>query len=83
MAARGGEFDALDGAGGAVGVKTLPSGGAGAAGVMSAVDVLEAIGDERWPDFTGKNVVVMGGGDVAMDCARTAVRAGAASVTVA
>ena len=50
---------------------------------MSAVDVLEAIGDEQYPDFTGKNVVVIGGGNVAMDCARTAVRAGAASVTVA
>ena len=49
---------------------------------MSAVDVLEAIGDEQYPDFTGKNVVVIGGGNVAMDCARTAVRAGAASVTV-
>ncbi len=57
--------------------------GADAAGVMSAVDVLEAIGDEQYPDFTGKNVVVVGGGNVAMDCARTAVRAGAASVTVA
>lgn len=28
-------------------------------------------------------MVVIGGGNVAMDCARTAVRAGAASVTVA
>ena len=65
------------------GGKTLSIEGADAAGVMSAVDVLEAIGDEQYPDFTGKNVVVIGGGNVAMDCARTAVRAGAASVTVA
>ena len=77
------EFDAVYVAVGAQGGKTLPSEGADAAGVMSAVDVLEAIGDEQYPDFTGKNVVVIGGGNVAMDCARTAVRAGAASVTVA
>ena len=29
----------------------------------------------------GKRVVVLGGGDTAMDCVRTAVRQGAASVT--
>ena len=50
---------------------------------MSAVDLLTKIGDGEYPDFTGKNVVVVGGGNVAMDCARTSVRAGAASVTVA
>lgn len=77
------EFDAVYVAVGAQGGKTLPIEGADAAGVMSAVDVLEAIGDEQYPDFTGKNVVVIGGGNVAMDCARTAVRANAASVTVA
>ena len=32
------------------------------------------------PDFTGKHVVVVGGGNVAMDATRTAVRLGAASV---
>ncbi len=31
-------------------------------------------------DAAGKNVVVIGGGDTAMDCARTAVRQGAKSV---
>ena len=46
-----------------------------AAGVMSAVDALGAIGDGDYPDFSGKKVVVVGGGNVAMDCARTAVRA--------
>ena len=34
-------------------------------------------------DLTGKRVVVVGGGNVAMDAARTARRLGAASVTVA
>jgi glutamate synthase (NADPH/NADH) small chain len=33
------------------------------------------------PDLGGKHVVVLGGGDTAMDCNRTAVRLGAASVT--
>ena len=41
------------------------------------------IGDGEHPDFTGKKVVVIGGGNVAMDCARTSVRLGAESVTVA
>ncbi|MDD2468266.1 MAG: FAD-dependent oxidoreductase, partial [Desulfobulbus sp.] len=34
-------------------------------------------------DAAGKRVVVLGGGDTAMDCCRTAIRQGAASVTCA
>jgi glutamate synthase (NADPH) small chain len=34
-------------------------------------------------DMTGSRVVVLGGGDTAMDCVRTAVRQGASSVTCA
>lgn len=34
-------------------------------------------------DMHGKNVVVLGGGDTAMDCVRTAVRQGASTVTCA
>ena len=77
------EYDAVYVAIGAQGGKTLKLDGADAEGVMSAVDLLTKIGDGDYPDFTGKNVVVAGGGNVAMDCARTSVRAGAASVTVA
>lgn len=77
------EYDAVYVAIGAQGGKTLKLDGADAEGVMSAVDLLTKIGDDEYPNFTGKNVVVVGGGNVAMDCARTSVRAGAASVTVA
>ena len=77
------EYDAVYVAIGAQGGKTLKLDGADAEGVMSAVDLLTKIGDDEYPDFTGKNVVVVGGGNVAMDCARTSMRAGAASVTVA
>jgi glutamate synthase (NADPH/NADH) small chain len=39
--------------------------------------------DSPWVDLAGKNVVVLGGGDTGMDCNRTAIRQGAASVTCA
>src|SRR5260221_7187271 len=66
--------------------------GAGSAGVVAALDSLTSsnrigLGDSV-PAFdsgalnaSGKDVVVVGGGDTAMDCVRTAVRQGAASVT--
>jgi glutamate synthase (NADPH/NADH) small chain len=38
-------------------------------------------GGERFTNLKGKRVVVLGGGDTGMDCNRTAVRQGAASVT--
>jgi NADPH-dependent glutamate synthase beta subunit-like oxidoreductase len=49
--------------------------------VTSAVEFLRATGSGERPDLTGKNVVVVGGGNVAMDCARTAERLGA-NVTI-
>src|SRR5215204_1617467 len=65
--------------------------GVGVAGIVAALDYLTAsnrngLGD-KVADFDsgalnakGKNVVVIGGGDTAMDCVRTAVRQGAKSV---
>ncbi|GAB4349798.1 MAG: FAD-dependent oxidoreductase [Immundisolibacter sp.] len=38
---------------------------------------------EAYIDLAGKRVVVLGGGDTAMDCNRTAIRQGAAQVTCA
>jgi len=70
------EFDALYVAAGAHGAKALGLEGEDAAGVLSAVELLGAIGEGNIPDFSGKRVVVVGGGNVAMDCARTAVRCG-------
>ena len=50
-------------------------------GVISAVQMLRAIGDGDLPDFKGKDVIIVGGGNVAMDCTRSAMRLGAGSVT--
>lgn len=50
-------------------------------GVISAVELLRHIGDDEMPDFTGQNVVVIGGGNVAMDVTRSAIRLGATKVT--
>ena len=49
--------------------------------VMSAVEMLKAIGDDVMPDFTGKKVVVIGGGNVAMDVTHSSIRLGAETVT--
>lgn len=61
--------------------------GSGAEGVTPALPFLIAsnkrgLGDTIESETAeGKNVVVIGGGDTAMDCVRTAVRQGAKSVT--
>ncbi len=71
--------------------RALPAPGVGAAGVVEALDYLTASNrkgfgdavpafDDGSLDAAGKHVVVVGGGDTAMDCVRTAVRQGAASV---
>lgn len=77
-----GTYDAVYVAIGAQAGKRLDLPGADAEGVYSAVELLGFIGDGDYPDFTGKRVVVVGGGNVAMDCARTSVRAGADEVSV-
>ena len=72
--------------------RDLKGPGSGAAGIVKAIDYLTAsnraanFGDSV-PAFEsgelnakGKKVVVIGGGDTAMDCVRTAIRQGADSV---
>lgn len=51
-------------------------------GVIPAVELLREIGDDEYPDFTGKRVAIIGGGNVAMDVARTSIRLGADKVSV-
>ncbi|MBQ9331293.1 MAG: FAD-dependent oxidoreductase [Oscillibacter sp.] len=75
------EYDALYISIGAHTDKKTGIEGEDSAGVVSAVELLRNIGDNQMPDFTGQNVVVIGGGNVAMDVTRSAVRLGAAKVT--
>ena len=76
-----GQYDALYLFIGAHTDKKVGIEGEDAIGVMSAVDMLRHIGDNEMPDFTGMNVAVIGGGNVAMDVTRSAVRLGAQRVT--
>ena len=51
-------------------------------GVMSAVQFLRNIGKNIITDLTGKEVAVIGGGNVSMDAVRTAKRLGAKKVSI-
>ena len=76
------DFDVVYIAMGAHGDKKLRMPGEDAEGVVPAVKMLREIGLGHTPDYTGLDVCVVGGGNVAMDAARSAVRCGAKSVTV-
>jgi glutamate synthase (NADPH) small chain len=86
-----GKHDAVVIATGVYKSRDLKGPGSGAQGIVRAIDFLTAsnrvgFGDEV-PEYEsgelnaeGRRVVVIGGGDTAMDCVRTAVRQGATSV---
>ena len=74
------EYDCVYLSIGAHNANTIGIPGEDADGVLSAVQLLRDMGDGRRPSFKGKNVVIVGGGNVAMDCTRTAKRLGAKSV---
>lgn len=85
------EFDAVFAGTGAARPVTLDLPGADNASVMTADMFLRAVAAKDWklPDASfpidtlrGRRVAVLGGGDTALDCARTAVRLGAASVSL-
>ncbi|WP_108485285.1 NAD(P)-dependent oxidoreductase [Oceaniglobus ichthyenteri] len=86
-----GKHDAVLIATGVYKTRDLAAPGAGAQGIERAIDYLTAsnrksFGDDVAEfdtgrlDAKGKKVVVIGGGDTAMDCVRTAIRQGAESV---
>lgn len=77
------EFDAVYIAIGAHTDKKIGIDGEDSHGVVSAVEMLRSIGEDNMPDFKDKTVVVIGGGNVAMDCTRSAVRLGAKKVVIA
>ena len=71
------EFDAVYVSIGAQTDKKVGIEGEESGNVYSAVDLLGSIGSDNLPDFSGKRVLVIGGGNVAMDCVRSALRLGA------
>lgn len=76
------KYDAVLNAVGAHEGVRLPIAGNDAQGVLTNIDFLRnaSLGKDTG---MGKNVLVLGGGNVAFDCARTAVRLGASKVSMA
>lgn len=76
------EYDAVLITIGASTDKKLGLEGEDADGVLSAVQFLRNVGKNIIMDLTGKEVAVVGGGNVSMDAVRTAKRLGAKKVSI-
>jgi len=76
-------FDAVLVAVGAHRAARLPLPGADLVGVYFNTDFLSAVETGTAPDFSGRRVVILGGGNVALDCAAVARRLGACEVRIA
>jgi NADPH-dependent glutamate synthase beta subunit-like oxidoreductase len=77
------EYDAVYLAFGAHTSKKMRIPGEESKGVIPAIVMLSSVGSNSPLDLTGKKVVIVGGGNVAMDAARTSVRLGAEKVYIA
>ena len=67
-------FDAVFLAAGTVGGRRIGAPGDDLEGVRDSLEFLHGIKDGTATDLDGKRVVVVGGGNVALDCARSALR---------
>ena len=76
------KYDAVYIAIGAHNDKKIGIEGEDAKNVISAVEMLREIGDGKITSYKDKRVVVVGGGNVAMDVARSSIRLGAKSVDI-
>ena len=74
------DYDAVVLAAGLQVSKILPIPGADAEGVRGALEFLRDANFRQEADVRGKRVLVIGGGNVAIDCARVALRMGASEV---
>jgi formate hydrogenlyase subunit 6/NADH:ubiquinone oxidoreductase subunit I len=77
-----GEYDAVLISAGLQESRILPLPGAKSEGVVGALPFLRAGNWKNDAGVKGKRVVVVGGGNVAVDCARVAKRVGASEVTL-
>lgn len=77
-----GEYDAVLIAAGLQVSRMLPIPGSDAQGIWGALDFLKAGNWKGECGVKGRRVLVIGGGNVAVDCARVALRCGAAQVTL-
>ncbi len=77
-----GEYDALLIATGLQESRIIPIPGSDAEGVVGALEFLKAGNWKNDAGCKGKRVLVVGGGNVAVDCARVALRVGATEVTM-